>query len=536
MTMMSANGKILARNSAMGSGKNIYSTIADAIADASNIKVGSFFETNGFHSSGDGGAARYFVSENGTANGKNIIQLASGKNAYLQWGDWIVPEQLGYQQSYSRDDVVPYIQHAISIGCQHIHLRSSGNGAGYTWKTKLTLNIRGFKLTGEGDWGYPNKFSYIVFRPENENVDAMMELNMRSVELQDLDIEVTGDYVQQVDCVTCTTYSHDETRYWYFKNVRTNSFRYAFDLRGGIKWHIDFTNCLFNSGKYGIRFFESSTMLATLHNVLFTNLSECDLIFDGNVYTCLCENCNFGIQKQAVVFRRSSTNYHYQNVNFTNCQFEIDNTEIDNIDAVVFDFANDIDQNVSVNNCNFTLIRNMWTEYPNIRGIKLANKTNLLLKSCTILGSDPEQAMAMPFEKMWNETALPINGGITFVGEQVQVVLPTPLKKYAIVRGQANQILASNSTATDTAWNDCNTWVPDSSGVCKVARVSTYEGTANMPTTSIFGFLWVIGIIDGPNLRVLQRIEASNGNLYTRVGRNTGSGWTFDPWKTITAV
>ena len=202
----------------------IYDSLQDAIADAENISVDEYFETNGFHTSGDGGAARYKVSSTGTANGMDIVQLANGKFAVLQTGDWIIPEQLGYVQSYSRDDVVPYIQRAIAMGCQHIHLCSSGNGAGYTWKSKLTVTSRGFKLTGEGDWGYPNKFTYIVFRPTDANVNAMIDMKARDVLLKNIDIEVTGDYIKAVDCITNTGYDSDENRFWEIDNLRFNSF------------------------------------------------------------------------------------------------------------------------------------------------------------------------------------------------------------------------------------------------------------------------------------------------------------------------
>lgn len=63
----------------------IYASVADAVADAANLSVGEYFETNGFHASGDGGAARYIVSDTGTANGMDIVQLTAGKLAVLQY-------------------------------------------------------------------------------------------------------------------------------------------------------------------------------------------------------------------------------------------------------------------------------------------------------------------------------------------------------------------------------------------------------------------------------------------------------------------
>lgn len=511
-------------------GVPIYASLQSAIADEAKLPIGTYFETNGFHTAGDGGGARYYVSSSGTANGKNVIQLAVGKLAVLQVGDWISPEHLGYQQSYSRPDVVPYIEHAISIGCQHIHLQASHSG-GYGWRTTLTVNVRGFELIGEGDWGSPNKFSYVYFRPD-VGVDTMIVLNMRSVRIEHIDFEVVGDDVNNVDGIVCTSYNHDETRYWYLSDLRFNSFRYAIDLRGGIKWIIDFTNILVNAGTYGIRFYESSSMLVRMNNVYFGSISECDLVLTGNVYQLICENCNFGIQKRAVQFRVPADNYHYQNVNFTNCQFEIDNNDIDNIDSVVFDcFDPDhtIDQNIAVNSCNFTLIRNSWTVYPNIRSVKLGTHTHILFKNCTILGDDTEQAMSMPFEKMWNENYLPSNGSITFVGEQIQFKLPPALVPY--LRSNSSNLLVRTDGAE--AMTDCDLCIPTFDKSMQVFKVSSYEDTptTHMPATT---FGWLTAYVN-ENYRVMQMLVAGNGNIYTRLGRYSTDHWNFDAWKTITA-
>jgi hypothetical protein len=82
----------------------IYPSLQEAIADAANLSVGNLFETNGFHTSGDGGAARYLVSDTGTANGKNIVQLGAGKLAILQYIDFVKPEQYGAYGNNSTDD------------------------------------------------------------------------------------------------------------------------------------------------------------------------------------------------------------------------------------------------------------------------------------------------------------------------------------------------------------------------------------------------------------------------------------------------
>ena len=78
-----------------GGTSTIYPSLQDAIEDEANLSVGDVFDTNGFYSSGDGGAARYQVSDSGVANGKNIVELSAGKNAVLQVHAFIHPECYG---------------------------------------------------------------------------------------------------------------------------------------------------------------------------------------------------------------------------------------------------------------------------------------------------------------------------------------------------------------------------------------------------------------------------------------------------------
>ena len=94
-------------------GTPIYATLQDAISDADALHVGMYFETNGFHTSGDGGGARYLVSTSGTANGMDIISLATGKFAVFQWGMVTTPEQLGAYGDGTHNDTSVF-EHIIT--------------------------------------------------------------------------------------------------------------------------------------------------------------------------------------------------------------------------------------------------------------------------------------------------------------------------------------------------------------------------------------------------------------------------------------
>lgn len=87
-----------------GGASTIYASLQDAIEDSDSLSIGDVFDTNGFYSSGDGGAARYRVSDSGVVNGKNIVELSAGKNAVLQVHAFIHPECYGAKGDNSTDD------------------------------------------------------------------------------------------------------------------------------------------------------------------------------------------------------------------------------------------------------------------------------------------------------------------------------------------------------------------------------------------------------------------------------------------------
>ena len=516
----------------------LYASLADAIEHQDDLSVGMFFETNGFHTSGDGGGGRYYVSSSGSANGKNVIHLADGKNAYLQYGDWVCPEELGYNH---RDDVVPYITFIIStLNIQHIKLKAVGT---YHWKTKLTVSkVNGFEIAGEGDWGYPRKFTYINVDPTND-IGCMMELAGRSITLKNLDIEVTGSQALKINGITSESYDDGTEFYFNFDNLRMNSFNECWKLSGGIKWHMIFNECQPANCKVGVHFRESSSMLINMKEVYFNHCAEVGLWFEGNVFTAKMDSCNFGSMDVGIKCSVNAADYLYQNLQFNCCNFEDDNVSTGNRNAVFFDCYDashlDIRQNITISNSNFTLAKTSAPVQDSTnRYFRLGKKTNLLLINNQILGMDePHHPEWVVYPKLfWNTDVLPTQGSVVEVGNNLFFDYPNEYLPYVVRNGQAIGVNCYNAKdPTETAWTDCNTFLPRYNGEMRVCRVSTYENTTNMPTSSIYGYLMVFGVIDNPNKRVVQILFASNNNVYTRMIRDTGSGWTALAWKTITA-
>lgn len=69
------------------------------------LYVGAVCHTNGFHASGDGGAAYYIVSASGTANGRDVLTLRNGLYATLVITEpYVTPEQFGAYGNGTNDD------------------------------------------------------------------------------------------------------------------------------------------------------------------------------------------------------------------------------------------------------------------------------------------------------------------------------------------------------------------------------------------------------------------------------------------------
>ena len=86
--------------------KNVraFDTVADMQA-ATDLMAGMTCHTNGFHTSGDGGAAYYTVSASGTANGMDVLALQGGLVAHLVVTEpYVTPEQFGAYGDGTHDD------------------------------------------------------------------------------------------------------------------------------------------------------------------------------------------------------------------------------------------------------------------------------------------------------------------------------------------------------------------------------------------------------------------------------------------------
>lgn len=125
-----------------------YETVADMQA-ATDLAVGMVAHTNGFHTSGDGGAAYYTISASGTANGMDVLALQGGLFATLVVTEpYVTPEQFGAWGDGTHDDTA--ILQACVNAHKAVHLTKK-------YKVQGQLNVpANVKLTGNAVYGKTN--------------------------------------------------------------------------------------------------------------------------------------------------------------------------------------------------------------------------------------------------------------------------------------------------------------------------------------------------------------------------------------------
>lgn len=88
-----------------------YPTVA-AMKNGKNLTAGTICHTNGFHASGDGGAAWYLISDTGTANEMDVIACGDLFANLILTEDYITPEMIGCPYD-GVTDATDYIQYLV---------------------------------------------------------------------------------------------------------------------------------------------------------------------------------------------------------------------------------------------------------------------------------------------------------------------------------------------------------------------------------------------------------------------------------------
>lgn len=82
---------------------HVFETVAD-MKQGANLSAGAICHTNGFYTSGDGGAAWYSISETGTQNDMDVIELDNGLFANLIFTNTVYANQIGLKNDNETDN------------------------------------------------------------------------------------------------------------------------------------------------------------------------------------------------------------------------------------------------------------------------------------------------------------------------------------------------------------------------------------------------------------------------------------------------
>ena len=304
-------------------GVQIFDTLQDAITKEYTLKSGDIFETNGFHTSGDGGAARYKVSSTGTANGMDIVQLSEGKLAIAQLKGYAYTEQIGYEVSSAQADVTPYINRLLAMGIQEIKFYPTGSAPTRCYCIRDTLNLDrsdyhnvGVHLKGADIGGTSGYFTWFNFQPSVSNTDKIaIKIRSRTTEIENIAL-MYGDGMSDVSnrgssagiCFDSTGNTSYQTSSYgtLLKNLVIHGFNTAILSAGNSPyiWHVDFEKITFASNNTHVSL-DGLSYCTKFRNCLF-NSPDVQSVYLGEPFTTEFDSCNFGIDNRGTAIIRSS--------------------------------------------------------------------------------------------------------------------------------------------------------------------------------------------------------------------------------------
>lgn len=376
----------------------IYPALQDAIADAANLAVGNLFETNGFHARGDGGAARYLVSDTGTANGMDIVQLTEGKLAILQIeNDELYPEQIGYVPTLvyaDRVDCTPYFTRIWNL-CKTIRLRKSR----YWFNGYVTLPPSG-RIIGENIYGTSvsemstyRSGDYFIYCENRENVIETVVISNRHNNGNLSPVETGGVGIRSNEWLHEGAAHFD----YAFRHLRLMGFRKGMELQGTTKWAVTLYDIRCSLCYIGVEFGEASFNI-DCHKIYTDHCSFAGIRIHGEgvfgFYDCNIGSVNTGVKIAEYV----GSQYHDILLTFVNTNFECDDQTLENVPGLYFDIDDALDAVINLYGCRFMQNPGVYTNTN--RCIKLGANTLVNIKGCEVRNNT---GSAQPNDNFWNE-------------------------------------------------------------------------------------------------------------------------------------
>lgn len=403
--------------SVVGGGSSSPSTLFKTVADmqAASLNVGDVVETAGFYSVGDGGGAKYQIQSSGTANGMDLIAVAGNKIAKVLLQETAYTEQIGYQVTTSKADVVPYIKQLISLGVQNIKFLRCGGAPNrtYCFRDCLDLTLSNFRNVGvnlEGaDVGMSSGYAtYFDFKPNSANTDkVMIKIRARSTKIKNIIMiyqEGLSDSSKR-SVADCIRFEHDGGGNYGTSSFGTNlhelviqGFGNAIHSCGpvgaGFVWHCDVSRCAFSSNDTHLKL-EHQVYLFSVYDCLF-NIPHVQSIYVNSPFTLMFESCNFGVGGAASTICKVAewvdgsehVDERKGNLKFLNCQYEfeyVNGAVVSDNNHLFVDNDDEAETQFDYDNCSFIITPLARESNFSNRLFSLGNKSSISFNNC--LGS-----------------------------------------------------------------------------------------------------------------------------------------------------
>ena len=349
-------------------GVPIYGSLQDAISDEAKLPVNTYFETNGFHTSGDGGAARYRVSSTGTANGMDIVSMGGGKFAIAQLKGSAYTEQIGYVVNSSQADVGPYIQRLLAIGIQTVKFYPTGGAptSCYCIRDMLDLDRSDYHNVGvqlEGaDIGQTSGYAtWFNFQPSVSNTGKVaIKIHARTTRIKNIALiygaGASDSSVRDSSAAICLdstgNSSYQTSSYGtLLENLTIQGFNTAILSMGTSPyiWHVDCEKITCSANNTHVSL-DGLSYCTTFRNCLF-NSPDVQAVYLGEPFTVKFDSCNFGIDDRGTCIVRAvkwvvdsaPVDEKRGTVLFQNCNMEVEyrSTSVPQNNKHLFVYADD---------------------------------------------------------------------------------------------------------------------------------------------------------------------------------------------------
>lgn len=386
-------------------GTIIFDTLQDAITWNVVLHNGDIFETNGFHTSGDGGAARYKVSSTGTANGMDIVQLSAGKLALLQIDDGTAtPEQFGYNR-WNQEDLTPVMNRMQTVHVRNIVLSPLESGDSFPYLMKTTFTPQpSIRITSCFDFN-TGACGRIWFVPSSYGADhtVMFQLTNRGFGMKDV-VLMNRPWFTESDKHNCVCFrmaiSGNNNMWYEFDALAVQGFDIGVlheNVTGqdssGLIWHCTFRKMQMALNNINV-YLRNVNYLTKFENCFFTcNDSGARSIVLEETFSTEFERCNFGIYNPATtvvdfndyLVAGKAVDRRFSQAKFTNCNFEIESDETHPLPTsnkgFFMRFGDHDEFNVELDNCCFIITPLVRNNIYGCRPIQLGANTRMKISN-----------------------------------------------------------------------------------------------------------------------------------------------------------